>query len=461
MWKIGHPSNRKLILFIGDAFLLLLAAFLGALLRLATPINVLDLYTGATLTFVFSFLLSFYVLDLYDVRRMADTKAMLLKITLACGIAALISSTGFYFIPHYRYGRGVFLIAALIMPLFAYGWRRSLRWYWSSVYRPIPTIIVGGGRRAEVIRDCLDQHHSSFQCLGVVSLEAEPAVEGDSGLTSLPVLGTLNALEELIARHEVGCLVIAGEIPREFAETLTRLRFQGVSIYRDIEYAMRVSEHLPLDLLSDSWLWFAEGFDVQEAVVLRRMKRLTDLALAAVGLLVALPVGLLVALAVKLDSPGPVFYRQLRVGWLEKSFELIKFRTMVHDAEHKTSSLWTTVDDPRVTRVGRILRSLRLDEIPQMTNILRGEMSFVGPRPERPEIVQELQRMIPYFYLRSYVPPGLTGWAQVRFPYGASVDDSRRKLEFDLYYILHASPLFDFRILLKTIQVIIYRRGAR
>jgi len=187
---------------------------------------------------------------------------------------------------------------------------------------------------------------------------------------------------------------------------------------------------------------------------------LADLLLASVGLVLALPLMLLAGVAIRLTSPGPALFRQRRVGWMGQPFELLKFRSMQMEAEREGPQ-WAAVDDPRVTAVGKILRKTHFDELPQMINVLRGQMSFVGPRPERPEFVGLLNDSISFYHLRHYVLPGITGWAQVNYPYGASLEDARRKLQYDLYYVCNASPLLDLRTLLRTARVALFRQGSR
>ncbi len=218
---------------------------------------------------------------------------------------------------------------------------------------------------------------------------------------------------------------------------------------------------MPLDALSEEWLSFAAGFPVLHQKLFRKIKRISDILFAAFGLVLSLPISLAAAIAIKLDSPGPILFRQWRVGRMEKPFLVLKFRSMREDAEPDGSPQWAAAADSRVTRVGRILRRLHIDEIPQMINVLRGEMSFIGPRPERPEFVELLKAQISFYSLRHSVPPGITGWAQVNYPYGSSVQDAKRKLEFDLYYVRNASPTLDLRILLRTVRVIIFRMGSR
>jgi len=296
---------------------------------------------------------------------------------------------------------------------------------------------------------------------------AKPKAEEEEAIAESPdvvSLGLANAkgLEALVTGYGVRSLVVRSEsIAPELASALTRLRFQGVRMYPLPEFYMKLTGELPLEMLSDAWLSFAEGFDVLNARLLRRVKRLMDMFLASVGLLLSVPILLVAAIAIKIDSRGPVLLRQGRVGWMGIPFKLLKLRSMNADAESDGRPQWASMGDPRITRVGRILRKFRIDEIPQLINVLRGEMSFVGPRPERPEFMAELTACIPFNHLRHYVTPGITGWAQVMYPYGACVQDARRKLQFDLCYIRNASPFLDLRIVLRTASVVLFSNGSR
>jgi exopolysaccharide biosynthesis polyprenyl glycosylphosphotransferase len=214
-----------------------------------------------------------------------------------------------------------------------------------------------------------------------------------------------------------------------------------------------------LDSLTVPTLLFADGF--ANARLSNAAKRVLDTAVALLLLLLTLPLMIMTAVLVRLDSPGPVLYRQTRVGLHGETFTLLKFRSMAIDAEAGGAPRWATQQDPRITRVGNIIRPMRIDELPQLINVLRGEMSLIGPRPERPQFVDELARIIPFYRERAYVKPGITGWAQVNFPYGASVEDAVQKLSYDLYYVKNRSLLLDLLILLATIRVILFREGAR
>ncbi|MCE5336677.1 MAG: exopolysaccharide biosynthesis polyprenyl glycosylphosphotransferase, partial [Desulfobacteraceae bacterium] len=208
-----------------------------------------------------------------------------------------------------------------------------------------------------------------------------------------------------------------------------------------------------------SWFIFSDGF--KKTPLRSFYKTSFDLLCATIGLILTAPLMPLIALAIRIDSPGPVFFRQVRVGESGRKFRICKFRTMSQDAEKKTGAVWATENDPRITRVGKILRKTRLDELPQIFNVLKGDMSIVGPRPERPEFIEELSRIIPYYGVRHAIKPGITGWAQIKYSYGASVDDAVEKLRYDLYYIKHCSLIFDLLIVIETIKVVLFGKGAR
>jgi sugar transferase (PEP-CTERM system associated) len=239
---------------------------------------------------------------------------------------------------------------------------------------------------------------------------------------------------------------------------LLDLRLAGVVIEEASTILERLTGTLPLDTLNPSFLIFSAGFKISPARQI--LHRLVSVSVALIGLVICLPFLPLIALAVRLSSPGPILFRQTRVGRRGRLFTTLKFRTMRQDAEAK-GAVWATKDDPRVTRVGRFMRKTRLDEIPQLWNVLRGDMGFVGPRPERPEFVQWLSKEIPYYDLRHMIRPGLTGWAQVRYRYGSSLEETKRKLEYDLYYLKHHSVGLDLLIMFETIKTIVLRRGAQ
>jgi len=274
------------------------------------------------------------------------------------------------------------------------------------------------------------------------------------------VVGTLDELPRLVGELQPSVIVVAQEDRRRRLPmaALLKCRLAGVRVVEAASLFETLSGQIALSDLRPSWLIFSSGF--HKPRLLRSLKRAGEVMLATIGLFFAAPVMGLVALAVALTSRGPILYRQTRVGEGGREFALLKFRTMRENAEADSGPVWATAGkDPRVTLVGKLLRKSRLDELPQLWNVLRGDMSFVGPRPERPHFVEKLRRVIPYYDERHTVRPGITGWAQVKFPYGSTLEDAEEKLEYDLYYVKHMSLLFDVAIVLETAKVMLLGRG--
>src|SRR5262249_19202914 len=275
------------------------------------------------------------------------------------------------------------------------------------------------------------------------------------------VIGVTSDLEEIVRVHHPDRVVIAvadrrGHLP---LDPLLKIKLRdAVVVEESTTFYERLTGKISTQMLRPSWLIFANGS--RRLRIYKRLRNLADVVFATIGFAASLPIMLLTAIAIKLESRGPVLYTQERVGEHNRLFRIIKFRSMVVDAE-KDGPVWAGQSDPRVTRVGRIIRKLRIDELPQFINVLRGEMSFIGPRPERPVFVEQLEREIPYYSQRHLLRPGLTGWAQIRYPYGASVEDAIEKLQYELYYIKNQSPFLDAVILFETIRIVIFGRGAR
>ena len=264
---------------------------------------------------------------------------------------------------------------------------------------------------------------------------------------------------QLLRQQDIWGIVLASQPDEQAADTLLDCKLRGVRVLSSATFNERYLGRIDPETLTTNDLLLAQGF--AGGTVSACLKRICDVIFGCFLLLLTLPVMALTALAIKLDSPGPVFYRQLRVGQFGKTFMLYKFRSMTMDAEAGGNPRWAQKQDPRITRTGRFFRTTRIDELPQLVNVLRGEMSMVGPRPERPHFVEQLARAIPFYNRRSFVKPGLTGWAQINFPYGASIEDAHEKLSYDLYYAKHRSIILDLIILLATIRVVLFRDGAR
>ena len=338
-----------------------------------------------------------------------------------------------------------------------------------ALYQPAPSamglgrrrkrlLILGAGNQAKELGQVLvAQRDSRYEVIGF--LDRDPARVGER-LVNPAIIGTFAQLFEIVERHDVRTIAVCLDDRRIGfpIETLLDFKSVGVEVVDGHQLFEQESGRLSIDLLKPSALIFSSGF--QRRAITMGFKRLMDLLFSTAGLLALAPLFALVGALIKLESEGPMFYRQMRVGMRGKPYMMWKFRSMRCDAE-EDGARWAAVGDLRITRVGRWLRKWRIDELPQLINVLKGEMSVVGPRPERPVFVQELQSKIPYYDLRHTVRPGITGWAQIRFRYAASPEDAHVKLQYDLYYLKNLSLALDLRILLETIRVVVCTKGAR
>ncbi|MBK6801349.1 MAG: TIGR03013 family PEP-CTERM/XrtA system glycosyltransferase [Novosphingobium sp.] len=317
-------------------------------------------------------------------------------------------------------------------------------------------LVLGAGLRAERLLKLSQRPESGFTIVGYVAMTpSQPVVPG---AVSRDAIENLTAYVDSLKASEV---VLALEERRNALPLadLLRIKTTGVHVNDFSTFIERETGRVDLDTVNPSWLIFSDGFSSGRAVS-SFAKRVFDLAASGLLLLISAPVIALFALLVKLDSKGPAFFRQTRVGLFGQNFDVIKLRSMRTDAE-ANGAQWAQKDDPRVTRLGKFIRMTRIDELPQTWSVLKGEMSFVGPRPERPEFVADLEEKLPYYAERHMVKPGITGWAQINYPYGASIEDSRHKLEYDLYYAKNYTPFLDLLILLQTLRVVLWHEGAR
>jgi len=316
--------------------------------------------------------------------------------------------------------------------------------------------IIGVGPLAQAIQKSLNQSTGRYVLAGFI----QPAAD----IVSVPqtqIVGHIDDVNDLVSREKPSRLVVAiterrGVLP---VRDLLRCKLEGVDIVDALSFYEEINGKLLIEHIQPSWFLYSDGFCIKP--FLRFYKRFFDVLLSVFGIILAILLWPFVALAVRLDSPGPILFRQNRVGDGGGPFTVYKFRTMRQDAERESGAVWATENDPRITNVGKFLRKTRLDEIPQLFNVLKGDMSFVGPRPERPEFVERLNEKIPYYSKRHFMKPGLTGWAQVCYPYGASDEDALEKLRYDLYYIKNYSLMLDFLIILETVKVVLFGRGGR
>lgn len=401
-----------------------------------------------------------HLFDLYSFTAINNRFELIFRLCQAIGAAWIALSILFYFTPDLMIGRGVTLISLPIVLISLLGWRLLIHYLTAHPELGERILIVGSGEAAvNTARATTAQRDAGYRVVGFLS--DEPELVGKS-LFNPKVIGLIDDIEEIVRREKVDRVIVAirerrGVFP---TEKLLRLSLSGdVAIEEFTSFHERLSGQVQLDLLRPSWLIF--GGRGRETRVQMLVREAVHRGLALGGLILSVPLMILTALLIKLESPGPVFYMQERVGKNGRLFKVIKFRSMRQDAEKSGEAIWAKENDSRVTRVGRIIRVLRIDEIPQFWCILRGEMSFVGPRPERPQFVKQLAEEIPFYEQRHLVAPGLTGWAQVRYPYGASVEDAKQKLQYDLYYIKNQSLLLDMVIFFETVKTILFGRGGR
>jgi len=402
-----------------------------------------------------------YYADLYDLRVVADRRELFIRILQALGGASFVLAVVYFWFPDVIIGRGVFLIAAVLVILLVSGWRLLFDWFGQRLAPRERLLLVGTSPAALTLARELHDRRSELGVSIVGFVDLDPAKVG-LPLINPGVIGTIEDIPSIVRARRVDRVVVSladvrGKLPMD---KLLEMKLTGgvtfdhlASVYEEYTGKMAVENLRP------SWLIFTEGFRKTWALV--TIKRLLDVVIASACLVLLAPVLLLAALLVRLTSKGPVLYHQRRVGQHGLLFTVHKFRSMYPDAETHTGAVWASANDARVTPFGRFLRRTRLDELPQFWNVLMGQMSLVGPRPERPEFVANLAQTIPYYGVRHSVRPGLTGWAQVRYTYGASVEDAMEKLRYDLYYIKHVTITFDLFILFSTVKTVLLRRGAQ
>jgi len=397
-----------------------------------------------------------YLFDLYDLSNDISIAETANKITLAFGVGCIILGIVYFTLPSVIISTKVFWTGYLVIFITILTWRGA---YYLILRRKLfaqSVIIVGTGQLASDVTRVIEAKHDSCYVIHAFVGDVDPEYNPDG-------IKVYKKLEDVFLSEKsknINRIVVAlddrrGTMP---TESLLKYRLTGIRIEHGVSFYERATGRILVKWLDPSGIIFSEGFELRRAH--SWIKRVIDIVAACVILVVGFPVILLTSLLIKLDSPGTVFYIQERVGQANSVFRLIKFRSMKENAE-KEGAVWAKEDDDRITRLGSFIRKTRIDELPQMWNVFKGEMSLVGPRPERPVFVDQLSKTIPYYSIRHNVKPGITGWAQVWYPYGASEKDALEKLEFDLYYMKNFSIAMDLVIILKTIKTVLFQKGAR
>jgi sugar transferase (PEP-CTERM system associated) len=458
----SRKSRALFLLWLTEVGLLMLAVLAATWLRFMRDPEGFALFfesaTSRAVVFAAVITVSMVAFGLYQVHVRHNRMEFLIRLLLSFAFAGVALLVLYYLVPATYIGRGVLAMALAVGMVEIAALRLAVdRLFKTDVFRR-RVLVLGAGKNADLINSRLRRNadRRSFVVVGFLPVPGQPVMVPEKLL-----LKTDFTLSEIAEWLQVFEIVVApderrGALPME---EMLKCAQRGITVTDLSTFFEREAGMVKLNIADPSWLAFSGGFD--HSIPRRLNKRFFDLVAACALLLVAWPFMLLVAVSIALESRGPILYRQERIGENGKTFKLIKFRSMRVDAEADGVARWASNNDDRTTRVGRIIRLSRLDELPQLFNILRGDMSFVGPRPERPQFVDMLRKEVRYYNVRHSVRPGLTGWAQLRYPYGASVQDAEEKLTFDLFYVKNHGLVFDLLILLQTVEVVLFHRGSR
>ena len=466
--RIGdqHIKAQYLILALADAVVLFFSVYIAAYVRFYTEVdplvaaadNVGNLLPRA-LIHSLVVVVTLISMGLYQIQRQEHIVNKLSRLTVGFIIAFVAFGFIFYVFPNIYMGRGIFLIAAslsfLFLILFHFIFSHTVNL--EALKRNV--LILGADENATWITKLRRKSdRSGVNIVGYLPIKNEQ-IKIDEGL----LLDKSLSVKEIIKKYEIDEIVVALTDRRDKLplKDLMDARLEGVKIVELVTFLERQVGKIYTNLLNPAWIIFAEGFKQDSFRYFT--KRIFDLIASALLLFIASPFYIIAVLSIWFECKGKesIFYQQTRVGLNGEHFSLLKFRTMRSDAEQEGKAVWASQDDPRVTKIGKFLRTYRVDELPQIYNVFRGDMSLVGPRPERPEFVEHLTENIPFYVERNRVKPGLAGWAQMKYPYGSSVQDAIEKLNFDLYYVKHHSLIFDLVILLQTAEVVLWGKGAR
>jgi sugar transferase (PEP-CTERM system associated) len=465
MLKIGGqkiPATTK-VLVVGDACLIVIGLCLAVLMRLHDFHSALTYLRLPDMPFRFGMVLlacgiSLYYNDLYGSQVVNRRSELFIHLFQAVGTSWVTLAILYYFAPDHSLGRGIAVLSAPTVLLLLLSWRMILFESDFLMPRQQRVLVVGTGPLGiSLVREILQRPELHLKVVGFLDEKGENI---GKSLVNPGIIGATKDLEEITGREKIDRIVLSlkerrGQTP---VRELLHLKFSGVAVEDAHMLSEQIDGRIRLEYLSPSWMILSEGF--RKSQMLLAAKRTVDVLVSSALFLLTLPIMVIVALAIWLESGSPILFRQERIGLGGKPFEILKFRSMNHDAEEHGPK-WAAEGDLRVTRVGRIIRKFRLDELPQVANVLRGEMSFVGPRPERAIFCRMLEAETPFYALRYSIRPGITGWAQVKYQYGASIEEAKTKLEYDLFYIKYLSLTLDLAILFETAKVVLWGRGAK
>lgn len=455
-------APQIIFLLFSEFVLLFIAVVTTATVRLdfsLMEVLAYDPSLAKTAIITLTFIGVLYYFDLYSADFYQPGRQMILKLLNATVVASLILFAVYFILPSVKGGRGIFFASSFIMPISVMAWRFLFATKLVPDFPDKRVLVIGTGDLAKKIgSDIYNRPGRGLKLYGFI--DDDPAKIGVS-IVNPGVVGCFGDIDKIVREEGIYRIIVALPDRRARLPMLALLdcKLNGVTIEEGETFQERMTGKIPLDQLKPSWMVFSDGFkSLRNRKIL---KRVFDLAVAVAGIVITLPVMAITAVLIKLESKGPAIFSQKRVGENGAEFNIYKFRSMAADAEKKSGPVWAQSNDSRVTRVGRFIRKTRIDELPQLFNILKGDMSFIGPRPERAHFVTQLKEIIPYYEMRTVVKPGITGWAQIKYPYGASVEDAVEKLQYDLYYIKNMSPLLDLFIAAMTLKVVLTGQGAR
>jgi sugar transferase (PEP-CTERM system associated) len=460
IFNVYYPS-RTFALFCSEIILTVLCFVTSALILHSRGSHaVLKSTSGMAQLVVMALvcLCCVHYFDLYDTRTFKSKRELVPRLLQVLGAAAFALGLIYYLVPRLIVVPGLYFLASPMLLFTLFGLRIAFVYVNEDSSQSQRVVLVGRSQiGSDLSREIRLRPELAINVIGYVD-DSEHVTDSHLGI---PCLGATSDLESIVAKCSADAAIVAvedrrGHLPMDI---LLKLRVAGMPIYEARTAYERITGKIPVQDLRPSWLIFSDGFRTRARMA--AVQRAYSSVVAFIGLVLVLPVMALVALAVKLSSKGPVLFQQERVGKDGKIFKLFKFRSMRTDAEATSGAVWTVDNDPRVTPIGAVIRRYHLDEWPQLWNVLRGDMNIVGPRPERPEFMQLLEAQVPYYAHRHIVRPGVTGWAQVRYNYGSTVDEQCEKLRHDLYYIKNLSPSLDFLILFETVKIVLWGRGAK
>ncbi|MBM4054160.1 MAG: sugar transferase [Planctomycetes bacterium] len=458
--KFYYPvSKRKILLVAGDLFIVSLAIVLSAIVRLGID-GGLNYVKGNPMSFAVSgivLIATFSFAELYDIRKDYKSIGIILSIIFATAMAFVVTTFIFYINWSLRIGRGVFLINGALVIFLIAGWRMLYSYIIEQPLFNRRALIIGAGWAGKTVLEEINKaKKAGITVAGFIDDDPEKSGKRISGI---PVLGDRSVINDAIRQHTIDSIIsaITHEKHADLIKKLIHCSWNGVEVIDMPSIYEQLTGKIPFKHIND--MWMLHVVISKPKAYGKFIKPVLETIISSILFILLIPVIAVLSVLIKTTSEGSIFYTQERMGKDTRKFTIIKFRTMIHNAESQTGAVYAADNDHRITKVGKFLRKWRLDEIPQLLNVVKGDMSLVGPRPEREIFIKEFEEKIPFYSQRLAVKPGLSGWAQVKYPYASTIEQTEEKLQYDLYYIKNMSFLLDIVILLKTMRVMLFGMG--